>query len=94
MATQQINPCAESHQELSLMLKVTSLTDRLPVMHCNRCGENLSYEDAVRNDERIQIRKASRVPYVELTAQEKEAVHDWCALHDIDRMRVPIHAPH
>lgn len=53
------NLCANGHQELSLMKEVTTFHDRLPVMHCNRCGENLGVEDAIRNDERIQIAKAS-----------------------------------
>lgn len=33
-----------------------------------------------------------RVPYVELTKQEKQALHDWCTLHEIDYMTVPVEA--
>jgi len=56
--------CAERHQELSLMTEATTFCDRLPVMHCRRCGENLSFEEAVRNDERIKI------------ARDIQALHD------------------
>jgi hypothetical protein len=53
------NPCADGHPELRLLIEVTTFSDRLPVMHCRRCGENLSFEDAVRNDERIKLAKPS-----------------------------------
>lgn len=91
MPTQKINPCLDSHQELSLMTEVTSFGDQLPVMHCNRCGTSLSFEDAVRNDERLKLGlKYARVPYVDLTEQELDAIQDWIALHDIDYHRVLI----
>lgn len=31
-----------------------------------------------------------RVPYTQLTENEREALHDWCRLHDIDHTTVPI----
>ena len=31
-----------------------------------------------------------RVPYGQLTDDEREALHHWCTLHDIDHTRVPI----
>lgn len=52
------NPCADGHPELALMTLATTLLDDLPVMVCNRCGERLSFEDAVRNDERLKIAQA------------------------------------
>jgi hypothetical protein len=33
-----------------------------------------------------------RIPYVDLTEQEREALHNWCTLHDIDYTTVPIEA--
>jgi hypothetical protein len=33
-----------------------------------------------------------RIPYVELTEQEREALHDWCTLHDIVYTTVPVEA--
>lgn len=48
------DPCRYGHPELKLMIEVTTFRDRLPVMHCNRCGAQLGFEEAVRNDERIK----------------------------------------
>lgn len=31
-----------------------------------------------------------RVPYQHLTEKEREALHDWCRLHDIDHTVVPV----
>jgi hypothetical protein len=31
-----------------------------------------------------------RVPYQHLTEKEREALHNWCRLHDIDHTTVPI----
>lgn len=58
MATMSPNPCAEGHQELALMLDVTAFGDSTQQMRCNRCGNTLDFEDAVRNDERIRIAAA------------------------------------
>lgn len=55
MATMPTNPCADSHPELALLIEITSLSDRLPKFLCNRCGDQLGFEQAVRNDERLQL---------------------------------------
>lgn len=31
-----------------------------------------------------------RIPYEELTDEQQQALHEWCALHDIDHTLVPI----
>lgn len=58
MPTMPENPCADGHPELRLMTEVTSFSDRLPVMHCNRCESTMTFEAAIRNDERIKIVQA------------------------------------
>lgn len=55
MPTLRENPCVDSHQELALMSNVTSLLDVNAMMLCNRCGDTMTFEDAVRNDERMRI---------------------------------------
>ncbi len=48
-------PCPGGHQELKLMKEITSLTDTERQMMCNLCCHAMSFEDAVRNDERMKI---------------------------------------
>jgi hypothetical protein len=31
-----------------------------------------------------------RIPYVHLTGDEREAIHEWCHLHQIEHHRVPV----
>lgn len=54
MVSVPVSPCAEGHPELSLMKNVTALRDVETMLSCLRCGEILSFEEAVRNDERIR----------------------------------------
>lgn len=49
------NPCRFGHPELKLFADITTYYDRLPQMLCPRCGSALSYEEAVRNDERLRM---------------------------------------
>lgn len=93
------NPCASGHPELKLLLEVTSFSDRLPVMHCRRCGENLPYEQAIRNDERLKVtaRLVERVQVEAKTASPAlvahyvtiEAMHI-VAQHDGDAQRCEV----
>lgn len=34
-----------------------------------------------------------RFPYEMLSTREKQALHDWCTLHDVDYQTVPIDSP-
>lgn len=64
MPTLPDNPCADGHPELKLLIEVTHLGERLPAYHCNRCGDRLGYEDAIRNDERIKIARRIEEHYL------------------------------
>lgn len=49
-------PCPDGHQELKLMTEVTTLADHPDrAMMCNACNHVLTFEDAVRNDERMKL---------------------------------------
>lgn len=54
MATAPENPCRWGHPELGLMANITTLLDVNTVLRCPRCKNFLSFEDAVRNDERMR----------------------------------------
>jgi hypothetical protein len=49
-----LNPCALGHEELGLMRNMTTFRDVDTVMMCTRCGKPMTFENAVRNDERIR----------------------------------------
>lgn len=60
-------PCPDGHQELQLMTECTTLTDTERQMLCNRCCHAMSFEDAVRNNERMQL---GRVEGIRIAAEE------------------------
>src|SRR5688572_13526088 len=54
-------PCEDGHQELKLMKEITSLTDTERQMMCNRCCHAMTFEEAVRNDERIKAKRLAEL---------------------------------
>lgn len=52
------NPCEAGHQGIALLKDVTTLGERLPRYLCNRCGTILTFEQAIRNDERLIVTEA------------------------------------
>jgi len=51
----EFDPCEEGHPELAQLVDVSTLRDRLPRYRCPRCSTDLTFEDAIRNDERMKI---------------------------------------
>jgi hypothetical protein len=64
------NQCADSHQELALMTVCTSLRDVNAMLLCNRCGDTVTFEAAVRNDERMKIARAIQALHDRLDATD------------------------